>query len=688
MSKTSKWLCIGMSLLIILCSVPLFLASASDGPQTNLGTQWSDIGSWENTAEGRVLKGKNSKGWGRTFAVGTVLPKEDFTAELQVSGFSGVDATQLQLEFGIKDTDNPTVNAEGMTQIRIQNLFKEGATDNICMYAFESGNFVRKAGWTAFPAESSKEAFTIKLEVTVGETSNFKIYIDGTQVNQGTLSNYDGGYLGVTTLNAELGFTIKKFTVTSASLTPSSPDSSAAPESSTSSDSSTPEETPVTTDLLGKTWTAGYGTWEQAGGKLNLTAADKGKNSGVFLPGTALEDEDVTAEMKISGFTGLTADIANPMVKLVFGLGDSAASSDPAGTGIFDVRIQGGKVAVYEWNGSKMAVATGSWKDAVYGESFTLKVVRAGTSVTVSIDGTEIGTWTLGRYSDTYTGGTLGIATWGAKEGLSVEKMTITTMSSGSTSSGSSVPSTPSDEPSVSDKPASSEEVLKPVDLLSKTWKAGYGTLTQKNGKLILAPNETKDAGAFLPGTKLAVEPTTVEMKVSGLTGLTADITNPMVKLIFGVGSAVPSKDPAAKGIFDVRIQGGKVAVYEWNADFGKLAASTGGWKDATYGESFLLKVVVDGSSVTVSIDGTEIGTWTLGRFGDVYKGGSIGVASWGAKDGLTIEKLDVTAASLQTPGEDDTPKTGAALPITAAVLLFASAVGVVLTMRVRKEHA
>lgn len=65
---------------------------------------------------------------------------------------------------------------------------------------------------------------------------------------------------------------------------------------------------------------------------------------------------------------------------------------------------QGGKVAVYEWNGSKMAVATGSWKDAVYGESFTLKVVRAGTSVTVSIDGTEIGTWTLGRYSDTYTG--------------------------------------------------------------------------------------------------------------------------------------------------------------------------------------------------------------------------------------------------------------------------------------------
>lgn len=335
-----------------------------------------------------------------------------------------------------------------------------------------------------------------------------------------------------------------------------------------------------------------------------------------------------------------------------------------------------------------MAAATGSWKDATYGESFTLKVVRDGTSVTVSIDSTAIGTWTIGRYSDTYKGGTLGIASWGAKEGLSVEKMTVTTMSSDSTSSDSSASSTPSTDSSTSDKPASSEEALKPVDMLSKTWKAGYGTLTQKNGKLILAPNETKDAGAFLPGVKLAAEPTTVEMKVSGLTGLTADITNPMVKIVFGVGSTVPSKDPAAKGIFDVRIQGGKVSVYEWNADFEKLAASTGGWKDATYGDSFLLKVVVDGSSVTVSIDGTAIGTWTLGRFGDSYKGGSIGIASWGAKEGLTIEKLDVTAASLQTPGEDDTPKTGAALPIAAAVLLFASAAGVVLTMRTRKEHA
>ena len=72
MSKTSKWLCIGMSLLIILCSVPLFLASASDGFETNLGTQWTNKGTWTDGAAGKVLTAKSGD-WGRTFATGTAV---------------------------------------------------------------------------------------------------------------------------------------------------------------------------------------------------------------------------------------------------------------------------------------------------------------------------------------------------------------------------------------------------------------------------------------------------------------------------------------------------------------------------------------------------------------------------------------------------------------------------------------
>ena len=108
-------LCAALSALVVLCGVPAFLALAAQGMDTNLEGKWFDRGSWSDTADGKVLTQKSGD-WGRTFATGTVLPKESFTAELEVSHLAGADA-QLYLEFGILDPENPLVNARGMTQL-------------------------------------------------------------------------------------------------------------------------------------------------------------------------------------------------------------------------------------------------------------------------------------------------------------------------------------------------------------------------------------------------------------------------------------------------------------------------------------------------------------------------------------------------------------------------------------------
>ncbi len=228
------------------------------------------------------------------------------------------------------------------------------------------------------------------------------------------------------------------------------------------------------------------------------------------------------------------------------------------------------------------------------------------------------------------------------------------------------------EDPGTQEPTAPAVEEPKPVDLLSKVWQSGYGTWTQSGGKLVLSANKSKDSGVFLTGTRVGNEALVFKATVSGFKGETADITNPLFKLVFGVDS-VASSDPAGAGIIDVRLQDGKVAVYEWNADANKMAAATGSWKDAAFGEAFDLAVEIQDGQVTVSIDGAEIGTWTLGRYGDEYQGGGFGIATWGAASGLTVEKLEATAASLQAGA--NSPGTGEEFFVLPVILVLAAAV-------------
>jgi hypothetical protein len=691
--KTLKiGLCAALSALVVLCGVPAFLALAGQGLNTNLEGEWFNRGSWSDTADGKVLTQKSGD-WGRTYATGTVLPKESFTAELEVSHLAGADA-QLYLEFGILDQENPQGNARGMTQVRIQELEKE-SVNNVSVYAVDDPSlakpWVRKSAWKPFPEGSDRTAFTLKVEVTVGDTTQVKVFIDGQLVTEGTLDSYEGGYFGITTFKADVNFTAKKLVVESASLAPSTTTTEETTTTDKSTATTTSSETSATeTDkptetqpsskpaqpvsLLDKDWASGYGTWEQKDGALVLSASDK-KNAGVFLPGVKFEKEPLTLEMSVEGFQGETADITNPLLKLVLGVQETA-STDPVGKGIVDVRLQGGKVAVYEWNEStgKMAVATGSWKDAAYGKDFTLKAELDGDKLTVSVDGGTVGTWTLGRYGDEYKGGALGLATWGAADGLTIRSLTAAAASLEDEE-------TPGGDPQDSTTTTTQKEV-KPVDLLGKTWKPGYGTWEQKSGSLILTAGDKKNAGIFLSAPRVGKEPLVLEAQVTGFQGETADITNPLFKLVLGVKEAYAS-DPSGKGIVDIRLQDGKVAVYEWNESAGKMAAATGSWKEAAFGKDFILKAELDGDKITVSVDGKAVGTWTLGRYGDEYRGGGFGVAAWGAAGGLTVKKLEATAASLSEGGA---PSTGEALPVAACVLFLGAAACVtVLARRTRK---
>ncbi|HIW73660.1 MAG TPA: hypothetical protein H9684_05010 [Firmicutes bacterium] len=693
--RVRNGLCAALAMAVLLCGVPALMASAAQGLETNLEGSWTKIGSWEDTEEGKELTAKSGD-WGRIYATEALLPKEDFTAELVVSDFGGTDA-QLYLEFGILDPENPRTNADGMAQVRIQELEKDSA-NNVSLYACDGSAWARKAAWKDFPAASDIRAFTVKAELTAGDTTTVKIYIDGQLVTEGTLDNYKGGYFGITTYKADVGFTAKKLLVTSDSLTTTTEDvttttaedttTTTAEDTTTAENTTTKDTTAPTTDseetvppaeptepseLLERTWSSGYGVWEQKGGALTLTQSDK-KNAGAFLPGLAFAQEPLTLEAAVSGFTGETADITNPLFKLVLGIGEEMPS-DPAGEGVVDLRLQDGKAAVYEWNADagKMAAATGGWKDAAYGEAFTLKVELDAGKVTVSIDGTAVGTWTLGRYGDEYRGGSVGIATWGAANGLKVSSLKASAASLEQTD-----PEGPSAEKTTTSTTA---KEIKPVNLLAESWKAGYGTWTQSGGRLVLSAADKKNAGIFLTGSRVGEEKLVLEASVSGFTGETAEITNPLFKLVLGVDSAV-STDPVGAGIVDIRVQDGKVAVYEWNADANKMAAATGSWKDAAYGEAFTLKAELDAGKVTVSIDGAVVGTWTLGRYGDEYRGGGFGIATWGAAGGLTIEKLEATAASLQDGS--GSPSTGENLPVLPGALFLAAAACAALLARRR----
>ena len=675
--------CAVLSGLVVLCGVPAFLAVASQGIDSNLGTQWNNKGSWTDTADGKVLTAKSGD-WGRTFATGTILPKESFTAELEITDLAGADA-QMYLEFGILDPENPMVNARGMTQVRIQELEKESVS-NVGVYAIDDPSlakpWVRKSAWKPFPEGSDRTAFTLKVEVTVGETTQVKVYIDGQAVTEGTLDSYEGGYFGVTTFKAEEGFTIKRLRVESDSLAPATTTTSGNTQGSSSGASdpskttSSGEEGITTTtssakpvSLLEKSWETGYGTWEQKDGTLTLLASDK-KNAGVFLPSVKFAQEPLVLDIAVKGFQGETADITNPLFKLALGV-EGTLSGDPAGKGIVDIRLQDGKVAVYEWNASagKMAVATGSWKEAAYGKDFVLKVELDGDKATVSIDGQTVGTWTLGRYSDVYRGGAIGVVTWGAANDLEIRSLTATAASLGAGDTS---------QESGNEETTTTRKELKPVDLLGKTWVPGYGTWEQKNGYLTLSAGDKKDAGIFLTSPKAAQEPLVLDIAVEGFQGETADITNPLFKVVLGIDK-VTTGDPVGKGIVDIRVQDGKVAVYEWNESTGKMAAATGSWKEAAYGKDFALKVELDGEKVTVSIDGQAVGTWTLGRYGDVYRGGGFGIATWGAAGGMTVQKMEALSATLSDGG---VPATGETWPVAVYALLLGAAVCVVVLAR------
>ena len=189
----------------------------------------------------------------------------------------------------------------------------------------------------------------------------------------------------------------------------------------------------------------------------------------------------------------------------------------------------------------------------------------------------------------------------------------------------------------------------------------------------------------FLTSPSVGDEDLVLEAKISGFKGESADITNPLVKLVLGVNS-VSASDPAGKGIVDIRVQDGKVAVYEWNEEAGKPAvANGGGWKDAAYGEDFTLKVEMADDKVTVSVDGNAVGTWTIGRYGDEYKGGGFAVATWGAANGLTVERLEATAASLK--GGAGGPATGEELPVVCILLALSAAAGVAFLSRKRVRN-
>ena len=441
--------------------------------------------------------------------------------------------------------------------------------------------------------------------------------------------------------------------------------------------------------LLGRTWASGKGTWEQKDGQLVLSESDEKKDSSVFLSDLSLKPETLTLEARVSGFQGQTADITNPAFLLV--LGADKAAGTTAGQGVIDIRVQDGQVAVYEWDAErqKMAVAQGSvegasWRPVTYGTDFTLKVEIEGSLVKVAIDGKAVdATWTLGRYGDEYEGGDFAVATWGAAGGLKVESLTAQAASLESEEPNE--PANPENSTTGEQTPTTAAEVLKPVNLLKESWKSGSGVWTQKDGKLVLSESDKKNSGVFLTSPSVGDEDLVLEAKISGFKGESADITNPLVKLVLGVNS-VSASDPAGKGIVDIRVQDGKVAVYEWNEEAGKPAvANGGGWKDAAYGEDFTLKVEMADDKVTVSVDGNAVGTWTIGRYGDEYKGGGFAVATWGAANGLTVERLEATAASLK--GGAGGPATGEELPVVCILLALSAAAGVAFLSRKRVRN-
>lgn len=359
--------------LSLLCT--LLLSNSISGIYVGaLSSNWSvKSGQW-TTAE-TTVNATTSSGWNKLYYANAV--STDFEISADVIYSSGTNE-QYFIYFGA-----PSIGGNGYS-LRVQ-LGASAGESNVCVY--DDSTNTRKCRWTAFPVNSDRHQFNLKLTV---KSSVATVYIDQEAVCTTTvLESYNAGYYGFGTYKTAAEFKNILFI----------------------GESNEPEDKPD--DITPEGMTAVEAEWVAiknmtVNGNNGQTAVNNAWTN-MSNPAALEKDEDFTVEADVKYVSG-----SNHQYFLYFGLPVHTSLSNG-----FSLRIQLGdssgtnNISIYDDVKNKRL---GGWKSFPVNSNkiaFNIKLEVKSNNATVYIDGNNI----LAVQLTDYNGGCVGFATYktGAK---------------------------------------------------------------------------------------------------------------------------------------------------------------------------------------------------------------------------------------------------------------------------------